>query len=253
MAATALCQPITRAGNPAAPSAEAGAPQPAPSGSRPGPGSSDAAGDCAQCHRMDPLFSHPVDIHPSMAVPDDLPLSAGRITCTTCHAATQPGHGRRGAGEAALQGGRTAAELCQACHSTGLLDRASAHALGMLRAHNGTEGGVEGQNRRLSAVFGDFDRVTADCLTCHDGSVIEGSSHLAAAAMMDLGISHPVGVEYRQDRGGHLRPKHALDDRVRLFSDRVSCGSCHSVYSPQPALLVMSNEGSALCLSCHRQ
>ncbi|MCC6676430.1 MAG: hypothetical protein IT436_04740 [Phycisphaerales bacterium] len=46
-------------------------------------------------------------------------------------------------------------------------------------------------------------------------------------------------------------PAAALDRRIRLFDRTVGCGSCHNVYSQQSKLLVMSNQGSQLCLKCH--
>ena len=66
---------------------------------------------------------------------------------------------------------------------------------------------------------------------------------------------HPVGVRYRRDAGRRsgspLVPLDAVDPRIRLFDDRVGCGSCHSPYSTRDDQLVMSNERSRLCLSCH--
>jgi predicted CXXCH cytochrome family protein len=42
-----------------------------------------------------------------------------------------------------------------------------------------------------------------------------------------------------------------MDPRIWLFEGRVGCGSCHSPFAGGEALLVMSNVGSRLCLSCH--
>ena len=38
-----------------------------------------------------------------------------------------------------------------------------------------------------------------------------------------------------------------------LFADQLECASCHDVHNSygQPKLLVKSNAGSALCLTCH--
>ncbi|MHC4317018.1 MAG: cytochrome c3 family protein [Planctomycetota bacterium] len=48
-----------------------------------------------------------------------------------------------------------------------------------------------------------------------------------------------------------LKPAASLDRRIRLFDNRVGCGSCHSPFADDEALLVMSNLRSRLCLSCH--
>lgn len=67
--------------------------------------------------------------------------------------------------------------------------------------------------------------------------------------------SHPVDIPYRLTNhfaDGPLTPRFSLDTRVRLFDSNITCASCHSPYATQPALLVMSNQGSRLCLSCHQ-
>ncbi|HEX2837633.1 MAG TPA: cytochrome c3 family protein [Phycisphaerales bacterium] len=74
---------------------------------------------------------------------------------------------------------------------------------------------------------------------------------------MKPGQDHPIGVvadepsQEREDWG--LRPARLIDRRVRLFGRAVGCGSCHSVYSKRANLLVMNNQNSALCMSCHVQ
>jgi predicted CXXCH cytochrome family protein len=63
---------------------------------------------------------------------------------------------------------------------------------------------------------------------------------------------HPIGAEqHPRGPGDNLVHPNSLDPRIRLFDGRVGCGSCHSPYAREHALLVMSNDRSALCLSCH--
>jgi predicted CXXCH cytochrome family protein len=102
------------------------------------------------------------------------------------------------------------------------------------------------------------------CLGCHDGSVATDVSHRvgfgtpvsAGDPIVRITGGHPISREYprrKPERGGwsgYFDPAD-LDDRIRLFEDRIECGSCHSPYSEEEHLLVMPNHDSALCLSCH--
>jgi predicted CXXCH cytochrome family protein len=133
------------------------------------------------------------------------------------------------------------AGLCTTCHAPSA-DRASQHALGV-PAHLGTPA----RSRRLAI---DMDVESAGCVSCHDGSMVMDPGHLGQRSTFQAD-AHPIGATYRSGRGGGLRPSALLDERIRLFDDRIGCGSCHSPYSPEPSLLVMSNQGSALCLDCH--
>lgn len=150
------------------------------------------------------------------------------------------------------------------------------HAMGLLRAHlapsltrrSGPGGSLERMGRLTSSALG-VDGESASCLSCHDGTVasdVGGHSerrtdHSAArttvirAVEMEGSNSHPIGVVYRSSGGAHgieLKSAAALDPRIRLFDQRVGCGSCHSMYSGEAKYQVFSNERSALCLSCHR-
>ena len=49
-----------------------------------------------------------------------------------------------------------------------------------------------------------------------------------------------------------LMPPATLGRRIRLFDGKAGCRSCRNLYSVEKKLLVMSNERSGLCLSCHR-
>lgn len=44
-----------------------------------------------------------------------------------------------------------------------------------------------------------------------------------------------------------------LDQMIRLYSGRLGCGTCHSVYSKHAKHLVMDNRGSRLCIACHNR
>jgi len=97
------------------------------------------------------------------------------------------------------------------------------------------------------------DHQTQTCLSCHDGLM---SADIAISSPQPQLGEHPVGVVLGRRRSGpsiDLRPIEGLDRRIRLIDNKVGCLSCHSPFSQQPRLLVMSNDRSRLCLSCHRR
>lgn len=217
----------------------------------PGPIREDGAGcrgrasdrGCLSCHHFDRALSHPVDIAPSRAVPPELPLADGLMTCLTCH---------DGPGAVPTE----PAALCAGCHDRAARRLGDLHALALGRAHIAERVGPGRATGSFSARRGDLDRESESCLACHDGAVASlpgirmGRQGSPASRM--LGGRHPIGV-VQQPRGvgDTLVPAHLLDRRIRLFDGRVGCGSCHTLYAGEEALLVMSNQGSALCLSCH--
>lgn len=83
----------------------------------------------------------------------------------------------------------------------------------------------------------------------------------------DLTNDHPIGFSYsdayneKLAKGATLKNYVGMDPAVRLFgaNKRVECSSCHNPHidtaasGPQvfTSFLVKSNEGSALCLTCH--
>jgi predicted CXXCH cytochrome family protein len=81
------------------------------------------------------------------------------------------------------------------------------------------------------------------CRACHDGVI---------ARVVDR--SHSMDIDYRgaQLRSrGKLRDVFQLDPAVSLRDGVVVCTSCHRPDSLLRAKLVVSNEGSKLCFSCH--
>ncbi len=46
----------------------------------------DITGSCQKCHNdLNEMQMHPTDIVPNLAVPADMPLYEGKVTCLTCH------------------------------------------------------------------------------------------------------------------------------------------------------------------------
>lgn len=209
-----------------------------------------SANRCSACHSFEAGFSHPVDIRPRAAVPAAFPLENGAVTCLTCH--EERAHSSRGPGPM-LRGGTTAASMCSQCH-TDSDARRSPHTLGVEKAHFPT---TRTRSIARQRPTGHLDQESQGCMACHDGSTAKdaGSHAIGGMSMMGESRDHPIAVPYKssKERGRDVRlvELSRLDRRVRLFNQSVGCGSCHTPYSKNEKLLVMSNRQSQLCLSCH--
>jgi predicted CXXCH cytochrome family protein len=201
-----------------------------------------------------PLFSHPVDVRPSMPIPNAMPLERGRLACTTCHEADVNAHARsrqahdgmlRTPGSSGSSPSTPGSAFCVHCHAGDSIG----HTIGLGRAHLQWEdrSGASPADDMFGSALGlasNLHNESNDCLSCHDG----GTAH-------DIGNSHPIGVDYRpnftDDRTRDLVDVARLDSRIRLFSGQLGCGSCHSPYADTDMLLVIPNERGDLCKSCH--
>lgn len=109
------------------------------------------------------------------------------------------------------------------------------------------------------------------CLSCHDGVVALDSYGGATGSTMindpsvgdgtgsgligiDLSDDHPISFTYdatlvTADGELHSPPSDML------FGGKMQCSSCHDVHNSagHDFLLVMDNDGSALCLTCHNK
>jgi predicted CXXCH cytochrome family protein len=102
-----------------------------------------------------------------------------------------------------------------------------------------------------------FDQQTQLCLACHDGIMSTDVTISRSGGFRDALSEHPVGVSMENLQSAKPNPEpmmHApavIDPRIKLFDNRVGCTSCHSPFSRESKLLVMSNHNSNLCLNCH--
>ncbi len=221
---------------------------------------------CDACHRIDAIFSHPIDVAPPHPMSKDLPLPGGLITCLTCHddRVFQDAHARESGVGSYLRDGMSPDQLCQVCHDDTVHASTGSHAAMTGRAHIFWSSDLGGGRRAdaanrdsTSAAPHGLDSESASCLGCHDGSAAAGAGHVASLGSRDsgfrIGADHSMGMLYPARAGDHapLHPSSDLDDRIRLIDGRVGCGTCHSPYSPHEARLVMPNDFSRLCLSCH--
>jgi len=163
-------------------------------------------------------------------------------------------------------------EICKPCHTPHFamqdMDRLWNHELttATYTMHDGT--GTAEIN---------FDRQSRLCLSCHDGTVAldsfggeTGSSFITAGHNLgtDLTNDHPVGsdAQYPPDPppswwSGAFKDASLLPSALRLrdWTDPngvahkvVSCMTCHNPHNKGfEELLTMSNNASAICLSCH--
>ena len=205
---------------------------------------------CLDCHDRRNVASHPVDIRPSMKVPEDLHLDwEGHMTCATCHDIHQK---RRralfGEGRYFLRRIETGKALCYSCHDK-MLEKG--HKASLDTAHMGPK-------YREMDIRGELDEVSFQCLRCHDGSIAMSARTEIRIGIWDHGReggSHPVGVEYPR---GPASFKDYVDimrlpSKIKLIDGKVGCVTCHDPYSKEKGHLVMSNKGSALCLVCHKR
>jgi len=203
---------------------------------------------CLDCHDRSDVVSHPVDIIPSMKVPEDLHLDwEGRMTCATCHDIHQK---RRrtlsGQGRYFLRRLETGKALCYSCHDKEFK-----------KGHRGIFDVAHiGPKYREIGIEGELDNISLDCLRCHDDTIARSARTRIGIGIWDHGpegSSHPVGVEY--PRGAASQKDYIditrLPPEIRLIDGKIGCSTCHNPYSKEKGYLVMSNKGSALCLACH--
>lgn len=175
----------------------------------------------------------------------------------------------------------TMAGLIGSAHDFGTGGCASCHA-----THKSAGGGGPGplwDHETTTATFTLYSSDTLDaiindptdfgsklCLSCHDGTVaidsyggVTGTDFMTGPSMLgtDLSNDHPVSFTYNtalaNTDGGLKDPATAnsgLGGTIQedlLVTDMLECNSCHNIHSSVPKLLVVSNAGSSLCLTCH--
>lgn len=105
-----------------------------------------------------------------------------------------------------------------------------------------------------------LDPISFGCVTCHDGATAPGKEpHIKSGpagwniSMSGGGSSHPVGMRYAEYAGDSRNyiPMGAVSTEVTFIQGKVGCLSCHDMLNPLKNHLVMSNDNSNLCFSCH--
>jgi len=213
---------------------------------------------CNTCHEktLAEGYLHPVDVRPgNVAIPSDMPLSrSGELTCSTCHDIHAEFLTPFGAPSHFLRRRESGSAFCKICHQ-------NLGALG--QGHQASLGEAHFRSQYIATASSqEIDPMSKNCISCHDGSFASSASikagswsHNKSFLQHDSG-SHPIGLDYesaRANRGSKtdLKPIDMVDRRIRFFKGKVGCGSCHDPYSTIHKKLVMSDERSKLCFSCH--
>jgi predicted CXXCH cytochrome family protein len=169
----------------------------------------------------------------------------------------------------------TTGEMCIVCHTPHNADGTVADA--PLWNHE-----VTAQTYNLYSGY-DMDATVGQpasssklCLSCHDGTVAidnfggttTGTTFITGAELLgtDLSNDHPISITYdallASADGGLFDPTTTTSGLGGTISadmlaggNQVQCSSCHDVHNAANLsfLLVKTNLGSALCLTCHNK
>ncbi len=129
------------------------------------------------------------------------------------------------------------------------------------------------QSKTLNAQMGQPTGISKLCLSCHDGTIAlnnfggntELSEYISEEAQIgtDLRDNHPVSFVYDSklaaEDGGLYDPTSsesglgATIQQDLLVDNQLHCTSCHDVHNlmGNEKMLVIMNEKSRLCLTCH--
>ncbi len=198
---------------------------------------------CDNCHRgVKETQSHPTDIHATFPIPEDMPLTDGKITCITCHY-VHPKKGKQLIEKHYFLRRMVRGPLfCNICHEI--------NERGHIVAENVHSGSFKVTDRASS-----IDRMSLGCIECHDSHFKDPMDFLGAGTWQHYSkMSHPIGIEYDKaimKKMSEYRPAAMLRKEIILYDGKIGCGTCHSIYSQNRAMMVVDNYRSKLCRECH--
>lgn len=124
----------------------------------------------------------------------------------------------------------------------------------------------------LKASVGQPTGASRLCLSCHDGTIAPGAVLSQPVAIpftlsmagrssnlgTNLADDHPVSLDYAAAAAmanSQLAAANTLPPAVRLdHAGQMQCTACHNPHNDQNGMfLVVSNQGSALCIACHKK
>lgn len=153
------------------------------------------------------------------------------------------------------QGGGSTRDLCLPCHGPHIT---AAEAPLLMQRSSGVQ-----RPRAYGARGVELSAASLLCLSCHDGTVatdvlagphaMTWTERNAAGARGGL-TSHPVGTPYPAARDGYASSAAVVAAGLPLADGRLQCTTCHDPHNTggHAGLLVISNQRSRLCLTCHR-
>ncbi len=199
---------------------------------------------CETCHsELSEAQSHPTDIYPTFSIPKDMPLTEGKLTCITCHYVHPEEKNLFIKKHYFLRRQVRGPFFCSICHEL--------NEKGHITLENVHAGSYRVTDRRTS-----IDRISIECIECHDRYITEPVDFLGAGEWNHFTkkFNHPIGVSYKEISARETRKYHPasmLSKEIRLFNGKIGCGTCHNIYSKERVMLVMNNRKSRLCLECH--
>lgn len=163
----------------------------------------------------------------------------------------------------------TTGEVCVVCHTP---HNAVASSAPLWNHKMSTATFTVYSSPTLKATVGQPSASSLACLSCHDGTValdsfggrtgtqfIQGDAKLGT----DLNNDHPISFLYdtalahnKKNMADPSTTTSGLGSTIQndlLFTNKMECASCHDVHNGTNVakLLVKSNAGSQLCLTCH--
>ena len=211
------------------------------------------------CHEYDEKMNHPLDVPLPAGAASQMP-GGSTVTCLSCH---QPQQGVNVSGDSGDQVLQRPEEVgCETCHSriSGSLRKQShwkfsqkAHLVALVpgSTDNKSEFDFSGSN---------IDGESSTCLSCHDEVTVTipamNETRQEKGRRFRSMTDHPIGMDfnYMLSRNSmYFNSLRGLEGRIRMFDGKVGCGSCHSLYSDLDAKLVVENEESQLCHTCHNR
>ena len=157
------------------------------------------------------------------------------------------------------QSGAIARDLCLPCHTPHITN---AEAPLLVRKPAASQ-----PTRSYRTPAGELSEASLVCLSCHDGTVapdVFAGSHAATWSDASAGgviagrprlTSHPVGIAYPVGRSDYRSAEEVTGNGgLKLPDGKIQCTTCHDPHNTQrhAGMLVISNERSRMCLSCHK-
>lgn len=124
-------------------------------------------------------------------------------------------------------------------------------------------GSTSGSSGSFADPVKSIDSLSNGCLSCHDGIMaksfnvrIKNDPNGRVMSLVDIIGGHPVGMEYENYasvNGKEYRGEVKLSNEMVFADGKVGCLTCHNPLNSSKGHLVMTNERSELCFSCHKK